>query len=170
MANHPHVPGPDNSKAAPDYVIGYGRPPVDGTFKNGHPKLGGRRKGQRNRRTVVHEVLNATVTMRRGKRSHRMTKFEAMITKTADNAVLGNAKALSTIIAVIRQFDLMGEPHETTQAEPFTVDDPELIADFLKRNDNQAESAQSPRSDEKSESGKGEPPSRPNKENKEKKA
>ena len=120
------------SGATTDYVLSDSRGP-GGKFKQGHPKLGGRRKGQRNRRTIVDDVLKEPFTIRRGKRSRKVTKFEAMIVKTSDDALLGNAKAVSTVIALIRTLGLMGEPHEATHAEPLTGDDPSLISDFLRR-------------------------------------
>ena len=132
MADHPHVPRPDSSRAKSDYAVGYGRPPVHGQFKNGHPKLGGRRKGQRNRRAVIDEVLNEKITVREGKRSRRVTKFEAMILRMTNDAMSGNAKALSTILGLTRLLDLMGGP-QAAHAEPVTDDDAAVIADFQRR-------------------------------------
>jgi hypothetical protein len=166
MPNHSHAPGPDNSKPAPDYAVGYGLTPKHTRFKDGHAKLGGRRKGQRNRRTVVDEVLNEKITVRRGKLSRRITKFEAMIMKTVDDALLGKPKALSTIIALTRSLDLMGEPHEATHAEPVTGDDRAVIADFVSRFGNQVELTQTPATNEKSDAGKAEHPSKETKERK----
>jgi hypothetical protein len=135
----PRSNGTQQADDTAEYAGGYRRPPVHGRFKLGHAKLGGRRKGQRNRRTVVHEVLNEKITVRRGKLSRRITKFEAMIVKTVDDALLGKPKALSTIIALTRSLDLMGESHEATHAEPVTGDDLAVIADFVSRFGNQAE-------------------------------
>ena len=164
MAKHPHrAEGaqPASSDAAPGYAVGYRRPPVHGQFKLGHRKLGGRRKGQRNRRTVVDEVLNEKITIREGKRSRRVTKFEAMILRTANDAVSGSAKALSTMLALTRSLDLMGGP-QATHAEPVTDDDAAVIADFQRRHENPVEATEGI---EKGASEAG-PPSKENKEKK----
>src|SRR5438874_4488679 len=87
--------------AAPDYV-GYGQPPERTRFKPGHLKRGGRRKGQRNARTVVDETLKEKVTVREGKRTRSVTKFHAVILRMTNDAVSGNAKAQANIIALAR--------------------------------------------------------------------
>jgi hypothetical protein len=169
MTEHrlPEASRPDDtqpSDATPVYAIGYGRAPVHTRFKPGHPKCGGRPKGQRNKRTVVDETLNEKVTVREGNRTRSVTKFHAMILRMMNDAVSGNAKAQSHLIALARSLGLIGEPQETTNCEPFTPDDPAMIADFFRRHGNQAEPTQPPESTENPEAGETEPPSKKTKE------
>jgi Family of unknown function (DUF5681) len=135
-------------------------------FKLGHAKRGGRKKGQRNKRTVVDETLNEKITVREGHRTRSVTKFRAICLKMTNDAVSGNVRAQSNIIALIQKLDLLGEPHEAKHAEPFTGDDPALIADFLRRHGNQVESTQPPGSNGKPVTGKAEPASQQTKETK----
>ena len=72
MAKHPLLPessradGTQPSDAVPAYAVGYRRPPLHTRFKPGHPKRGGRPKGQRNVRTVVDETLKEKVPSAKG--------------------------------------------------------------------------------------------------------
>src|SRR5207253_2111539 len=78
-AGPPESPdGTRPSDSAPDYVVGYRRTPVGDRFKNGHPKLGGRRKGQRNKGTVINGFLNERITINEGKQARKMSKRDAM--------------------------------------------------------------------------------------------
>src|SRR5262249_14505595 len=155
---------PPSSEAAPGYAVGYRRPPVNGRFKKGHARRGGRRKGQRNRRTIVNEVLDQKVTIREGNRTRSVTKFEAMITTMTNNAASGNAKAQANVIALARSLDLFGGAVDATNTEPLTSDDPSVISDFISRFEDQARPKQSPESDERPEIGNVERPSKETKE------
>jgi hypothetical protein len=63
------TPGDRPTKNGPkgEYDVGYGRPPAAHRFKHGNkanPK--GRKKGSRNRKIVIQEVLFEPVTVREG--------------------------------------------------------------------------------------------------------
>jgi hypothetical protein len=160
MAKHPRLSdtnGTQPSDAAPAYVVGYGRPPVHTRFKPGHTKRGGRPKGQRNARTALEAILNEKITLREGKRSRSLSKRDAMYLRIANDAVSGNEKAQSKVIALMQSHRLNGEPQEATNREPFTADDEAVIADFLWRHGNQVEPTQPPESTDKPESGEAQP-------------
>jgi hypothetical protein len=172
MAKHPRLPetfgpnGSDSSNAAPNYAVGYRRPPVHTQYtrggRRGNPK--GRPKGQRNVRTLLDATLNEKVTVREGKRTRSVTKLHAMILRMTNDAVSGNAKAQSNVITLARSLGLMGEPQETTNTEPLTADDLALMVDFLARNGNLTEPTQAPEGTDKPETEAVEPPSKENKE------
>jgi hypothetical protein len=64
----------------------------------------------------------------------------------------------------MRSQGLIEQPPEATNAEPFTTDDPAIIADFLGRHGIQAEPT--PESNAKPETGEAEPASKQTKETK----
>jgi len=128
--------------AAPEYEIGYGRPPAHTRFKPGHPGCGGRPKKQRNGRTVLKDTLDERITIREGKRTRSVTKHDAIILRLVNDAASGDAKALSNLITLMRLYGLIEQPQETTSTQSFTADDLAIITDFLGRLENQEESTQ----------------------------
>ena len=128
--------------AAPEYEIGYGRPPAHTRFKPGHPGCGGRPKKQRNGRTVLKDTLDEWITVREGKRTRSVTKHDAIILRLVNDAASGDAKALSNLITLMRLYGLIEQPQETTSTQSFTADDLAIITDFLGRLENQEESTQ----------------------------
>ena len=116
-------------------AVGYCKPPVHTRFKkgqSGNPK--GRRKGQRNVHTVVDEALSQRITIREGNRTRSVTKLDAVILTMISAALKGDAKALASLIALLRSLGMTGEPPQAPTQEPFTADDQGLIADYFRRN------------------------------------
>jgi Family of unknown function (DUF5681) len=151
----PSISGSDGiqpSDAAPAYAVGYGRPPVHTRFKPGHPGRGGRPKGQRNMRTVMEGFLKEPVTVREGTRQRKMSKRDAMLLRIVNEAVSGNDKAQAKVIAMA-----MTETAEAINQEPFTADDPAVIADFLRRLGNPAPPTQPPERNVNPEAGAAKP-------------
>ena len=154
------------SNAAPKYVIGYGRPPVHTRFKPGHRGRGGRPKRQRNLRTVLEQTLDQRITIREGNRTRQVTKRDAIILKLVNDAVSGNAKAQSNLIALMRSHDLIGQPQDEADLQPFTADDEAIIADLLRRLENREESTQPAGSTENSDTQEAKSPGKESKETK----
>lgn len=71
---------PSESNSARGYPVGYGRPTAHTRFKKGESgNPNGRKKGQRNIRTVVDDTLKQRITMREGNRTRSVTKLDAVI-------------------------------------------------------------------------------------------
>jgi Family of unknown function (DUF5681) len=139
--------GAQRSDAAPQYVIGYGRPPVHTRFKPGHRGRGGRPKTQRNLRTVLEQTLDQRIIIREGNRTRQVTKRDAIILRLVNDAVSGNAKALMNLIALMRSHDLIGPSQDEAELQPLTSDDEAIVADLLRRLENQQESENTERSE-----------------------
>src|SRR5215468_827165 len=109
--------GAQPSDAAPEYEIGYGRPPAHTRFKPGHRGCGGRPKKQRNVRNVLKNTLDERITIREGKRTRSVSKLDAIILRLVNDAASGNAKAQSNLITLMRSQGLIEQPPEATNAE-----------------------------------------------------
>ena len=141
MAKRPRLPTASrsdhgqSSEAPPTYEIGRGRPPVHSRFKpgqSGNPK--GRRKGARNKRTVVEQALNKRITIREDGRKRSLSKFEVLVLTMLNKALQGDVKTQIALFGLLRSFGMIGEEPEPTATEPVTAHDDEIIADFLRRN------------------------------------
>src|SRR5438132_11229599 len=146
--------GAQPSDAAADYVVGYRRHPVHSRFKKGqcgNPR--GRPKRQRNARTVVEETLNQAIKIREGDRTRSISKRDAIYLRITNDAVSGNDKAQSKVIALMQSLGLHNDPQEETNRQPITADDEAVIADFLGRRGIEMEPTPRPESTDKLESG-----------------
>ena len=126
-------PNGSHSSDAVD-AVGYGRPPTRTQFKrgqSGNPR--GRRKGQRNVRTVVEETLSQRITIREGDRTRSLTKLDGVVLTMVSGALKGDAKAQASLITVMRSLGMIGEAPEVVDAQPFTANDDAVLADFLRR-------------------------------------
>ena len=134
MSDQSQAPKPSKPNGAQTFSVGYGRPPVHSRFKpgqSGNPK--GRRKGQRNVRTVVDGELSQRIKVREGNRTRSLTKLDAFVVTLVNAALKGDAKAWASLINLLRSLGLIGESPAANDQKPFTADDESIIADFLRR-------------------------------------
>jgi hypothetical protein len=98
-----------------DYAVGYGKPPAAHRFKPGNkanPK--GRKRGSRNRKIVIREVLFEPVTVREGGETRQMPAIEAVLKKTLSKALAGDSKAALTIIGIAQREGILTPEQEET--------------------------------------------------------
>jgi hypothetical protein len=80
--------------------VGYGKPPRAHQFRpgqSGNPK--GRPKGTKNEATMLDELLFQKIKIREGGRERRITLFEAMFRRFAEDALKGNTKAAAFLFS-----------------------------------------------------------------------
>lgn len=76
------------------YQVGYRKPPTHSQFKpgqSGNPK--GRPKGAKGLNTMVREILGGKVAVRTATGTRHITKIEAVLQKTIERAMKGDARA-----------------------------------------------------------------------------
>jgi Family of unknown function (DUF5681) len=134
--SRPPKASPPNGSHSSDAVaaVGYGWPPMHTRFKrgqSGNPR--GRRKGQRNVRTVVEETLNQRITIREGDRTRSLTKLDGVVLTMVSGALKGDAKAQASLITMMRSVGMIGEAPEAPHCESVTSNDDALIADYFRR-------------------------------------
>src|SRR5262249_32255388 len=116
-----------------DYEVGYGRPPVAHRFKPGNkanPR--GRRRGARNRKIVIQEVLFEPVTVREGGETRQMPALEAVLKKTLSKALAGDNKAALMIIGIAQKEGIL-TPEQELAVNDMSENDLAIIEDVRRR-------------------------------------
>lgn len=94
-------------KGVPSYEVGYSRPPKATRFKpgsSGNPY--GRPKGTKNFKTLFEEELRDKIMIRDGKETKSVSKQEAIIKTIMRDALKGEPKAITNLLALIMKFNL----------------------------------------------------------------
>ena len=79
--------------------VGYRRPPQAHQFKPGQSgNLRGRPKGAKNEATILRELLNRKIDVRRGRRMRRITILEAILLQFVEDALKGNSKSAGFLL------------------------------------------------------------------------
>jgi hypothetical protein len=105
------------NEGAPDYAVGYGRPPHHTQFKkgqSGNPK--GRVKGSKNLAALIMSALNEPVTVTLNGRRKRITKIEAMTMQLANKGASGDPKATQLLFGMVQLFESRAETPAQTNA------------------------------------------------------
>lgn len=82
-----------------DDAVGYGKPPKRTQFKpgqSGNPK--GRRKGIRNFKTEINEVLATKVTVTQGKQKKIVSTLTAILLRVREKALSGDMRASDSFV------------------------------------------------------------------------
>ena len=85
---------PEESSSGAEYQVGYGKPPKRTRFKpgqSGNPK--GRPKGAKGLNTIVRESLGGKLAVRTSEGTRKISKIEAVLQKTLEKALKGDARA-----------------------------------------------------------------------------
>lgn len=112
---------------------GYGKPPKESQFKpgqSGNPK--GRPKGAKSLKSVVQKELASKIEIRVQGKKTRTTKLEAAIMKLVNDALSGNAKALSELLKLAAAY----MPHNSDQEAaslPTSEEDRALLMRFINK-------------------------------------
>ena len=128
MATHPRptntsgADGTQPSDAAPDYDVGYGRPPVHTRFK---PGQSGNPKGRKRKppsllpdlKRVFDQVMSEELTITQGNKKMILTMLEAGLRQLARQHAQGDRHARREVIAYAERFgsDLIPSEHKVRE-------------------------------------------------------
>jgi uncharacterized protein DUF5681 len=117
-----------------DYKVGYRKPPVEHRFKQGksaNPR--GRKKGARNRKIVVRDILFEPVQVREGGGEiKQMPALEAVMKKILSKALGGDSKASFAIIAIAQKEGFL-TPDQEQLVDNLSESDQAILTDAMKR-------------------------------------
>lgn len=116
-----------------NFEVGYGKPPVAHRFKHGNqanPK--GRRKGSRNRKLVIKEILFEPVTVRENGETKRMPGLEALLKSMLGKGLKGDHKSALAIIGLAQREGLL-TPEQEQAVENLPESDVAILEDAKRR-------------------------------------
>lgn len=108
-----------DSHEAPRYEVGYGKPPQHTRFKpgkSGNPR--GRPKSAKGLNVLVRETLTKKIAVRTAAGERKISRIEAVLQKTVEQAMKGNPRALAELLklygnAVPDEKQVIDAPRET---------------------------------------------------------
>lgn len=104
-----------------DYEIGYGKPPRHSQFKPGQSgNLKGRPKAAKGLHSIVRETLTKKVAVRTAKGTQKISRIEAVLQKTLEQAMKGNPRALAELIKLYG--NAVPEPRQDNLASELGAD------------------------------------------------
>lgn len=103
-------------KGAATYEIGHGKPPLHTRFKPGQSgNPGGRKKGARNLKTVIADILETEIELIENGRARKRPLIDALILKLVQEALSGDTRAIR---------DLLDRYERVTAASEERADEP----------------------------------------------
>ena len=110
--------------ATADYEVGRGKPPRSSQFKPGQSgNPGGRKKGSRNFRTIVLEVLDSEIELTEGGRTRRVPMIEALMLRQVQEGLRGHLRAIDSLIDRYERY----ASQEVEQADELPEEDLALL-------------------------------------------
>ena len=106
---HGNAPGsaPETDpQGSTDHAVGYGNPPLIRRFKSGlsgNPK--GRRRGSKNRKTIVRAIMNELHTVTEDGRRRRRSTIELMLIALRNLAAEGNPRAFREYMKLLAKYE-----------------------------------------------------------------
>jgi len=117
-----------------NYEVGFCKPPRANQFKpgnNANPM--GRPKGMRNRKVVVKALLLEPIPVREGTTVKTMSKIEAILTQTINDALKGDHKSRLMAIAMAREDGLLTPEQVEAIEENMSEHDKKIMENFKTR-------------------------------------
>ena len=128
--------------AAPDYEVGYCRPPKHGQIKPGEVRnVRGKAKGTRSFKSDLREILNMPVPLSGPGKTRKVTTRKAALLKLREKALKGDSRSLDRLLEYAREHDL--EEGLTAGSGSLFEEDAQILAHSLDRA-RQADAANAP--------------------------
>ena len=110
--------------------VGYGRPPTEHQFKPGESgNRRGRPKGSKNEATLINEILNRKIEVRRKRQAAENQPARRNSFKFAEDALRGNPKAATFLL----NRKLLAESSEPSVSVELDKDDRKILASYTQQ-------------------------------------
>ena len=115
-----------------DYEVGYGKPPKGTRFRkgrSGNPK--GRRKGTKNLKTDLQEVLQEKIVIVEGEERKVVSKQRAILMTLANRGIKGDTRAALALSGLVLR--LHDQSEAGSEEDPLDAGDLAIIESFTKK-------------------------------------
>jgi hypothetical protein len=127
--------------ATTDYEVGRGKPPRSSQFKPGQSgNPGGRKKGSRNFRTIVLDVLDSEIELTEGGRTRRVPMIEALMLRQVQEGLRGHLRAIDSLLD---RYERHADP-EVEQADESPEEDLALLKQAIGSSESRQRSRSKP--------------------------
>lgn len=117
-----------NTNAPAAYEVGRGKPPRSAQFKPGQSgNPGGRKKGSRNIKTILFEVLDNEIEITEGGRTRRIPLIQALMLRQAQEGLRGQWRATDSLLDRFERY----ADHEPEQGAELPEEDRVLLEEAL---------------------------------------
>jgi len=123
------MPDRKNSEA-PDYGVGYRRPPKASQFiagKSGNPR--GRPKGSRPVGAVLQDIVQQKISVTENGKTRRIPALEVMLRRLANDAMRSDPRAVKLLLALIDRYS--DSPEIALRPGDVLAEDQEILAQYL---------------------------------------
>lgn len=129
VATSPKARNATTDKTSGDYEVGYKKPPTETRFKPGQSgNSKGRRRGTRNFKTILEEILAAPIPVSYGGKRKTMRVIDAIGTQLARKSAGGDSRATRLIFDAIDRHDLFAEPEDDVRDPNGSLSANDLLA------------------------------------------
>lgn len=129
IATSPKARDATIKKTNGDYEVGYKKPPKETRFKPGQSgNSKGRRRGARNFKTILEEILTAPIPVSYGGKKKIMRVIDAIGTQLARKSAGGDSQATRLIFDVIDRLGLFTEPEDNVRDPNGSLSASDLLA------------------------------------------
>ena len=115
---------------APDYAVGYRRPPKASQFmagKSGNPR--GRPKGSRPVGAVSHDIMQQKVATTEKGKTRRMSALEVMLRRLVSDAMRSDSRAMKLLLSLADRYG--NSPEAALRLGEMPAEDREILAQYL---------------------------------------
>lgn len=124
--------GRSSNSAGGDYKIGKGRPPIDHQWKpNQSGNRKGRRKGSKNRKTIVQAAERKTFTVKKVGRPRKVTTTEVGLHYLQQDILRNDRKAFLDYLEIVERYSDRDET--TASMQELLAEDQSILANMLAR-------------------------------------
>ena len=117
------------------YSVGYGKPPLPSRFARGRSgNARGRPKGTKNLKTLIRQAMTASISIKEGTNSRRLSKIEGVVLRQLQNALKADDRSAMAVIKMATQLGIL-EELESNTAETFELSatDKQILEQLLTR-------------------------------------